>query len=67
MAFPLPEHLPRGAFTSDEQSSSSRTSYTDPILQKIEQTPFEALTAQLATSWVAQLTGDIQQVKVNIH
>ncbi|KAI0940945.1 hypothetical protein AcV7_003180 [Taiwanofungus camphoratus] len=58
MAFPIPSHLPR---KKDPQDVSTH------VLSKIAETSGKSLSAQLASSWVAELDDTIAQTKERIH
>lgn len=55
MAFPVPSHLPRAAIPRDISSQ---------ILTKVGAASSKELTAELASSWVAELDDTISQTKV---
>lgn len=55
MAFPVPSHLPRKKAPQDVSTE---------ILTKISETPAKGLTADLASSWVVELSENISQTKV---
>lgn len=57
MAFPVPEHLPRKTAAPQDVSSQ--------ILTKISEATPKSLTADLASSWVAELDTNILQTKVS--
>ncbi|TDL23641.1 hypothetical protein BD410DRAFT_768181 [Rickenella mellea] len=58
MAFPVPEHLPRGGAAQDVSTE---------ILTKVSEATPKTLTAQLASSWIAELDRTILQTKERIH
>ena len=59
MAFPLPDHLPR---KKDARDVSTQ------VLTKVSETPFKALKAKLASSWIAELDDTIRFTKVrSVH
>ena len=55
MAFPIPSHLPRRGVPQDISSQ---------ILAKVSSATTKTLTADLATSWIAELDETILQTKV---
>ncbi|KDQ61547.1 hypothetical protein JAAARDRAFT_190291 [Jaapia argillacea MUCL 33604] len=58
MAFPVPSHLPRKASPQDVSTK---------VLTKISEATTKTLTAQLATSWVAELDDTIHATKKRLH
>lgn len=58
MAFELPDHLPKGGFSRDKATQ---------ILNKLGQTSFQQLNADLVASWVAELDDAITETKVRFQ
>ncbi|TBU47577.1 hypothetical protein BD309DRAFT_951562 [Dichomitus squalens] len=58
MAFPVPTHLPRKKNARDVATR---------ILTKVSETPLKALSAIVASSWVAELDDTIGLTKTQIH
>ena len=66
MAFEVPSHLPRHAFSGHEQSIASTSKHYDAILAKIQDAPLEKLDSSLASSWVHELSQEIESTKVSV-
>ena len=57
MAFPIPSHLPR----KNDQDVPTK------LLSKMAETPFRAITHEMASSWVVELDVAIHQTKVRVQ
>lgn len=64
MAFEVPTHLPRYAFAGREQSLGSTSKHYDTVLSKVQDVPVDKLDSSLASSWVHELSQEIQSTKV---
>lgn len=65
MAFEVPNHLPRRGFIGREQSIGSISEHYDNFVAKIERVSPEKLDSSIASSWVHELTGEIQSTLVS--
>jgi hypothetical protein len=64
MAFEVPNHLPRQAFTGHGQSLSSSSKHYDDVVAKVGEASWEKLDSSLASSWVHELTAAIDSTRV---
>lgn len=65
MAFEVPSHLPRQAFTGHGQSLKSSSKHYDDVLAKVGEVSWEKLDSSLASSWAHELTGEIDSTRVS--
>ncbi|KAF8311340.1 hypothetical protein DL93DRAFT_2115966 [Clavulina sp. PMI_390] len=63
MAFEIPAHLPRHAFVGQNQSLGSTSKHYDALLDKIQDVPIDKLNSSVASSWVDELTREIQSTR----
>ncbi|KAF8324318.1 uncharacterized protein EI90DRAFT_3075846 [Cantharellus anzutake] len=63
MAFPVPEHLPRNAFSGKESFSSSESNHWDATISDISNLSWDALTPERASLWVIELTNQISATR----
>ena len=66
MAFPIPDHLPRNAFSGKGSSLGSEMTYWDTILSDISALSWDALTPERASLCVIQLSDEISATRVRI-
>lgn len=66
MAFPIPDYLPRNAFSRKEFSSGSRSTHWDAILSDISTLSWDALTPEQASLWTIELSNEISATRVRI-
>lgn len=64
MAFAVPNHLPRHAFSGKDQSLGSTSKHYDSVITKVAEASFEGLNSTRASSWVSELTKEIDQTRV---
>ncbi|KAG8892417.1 hypothetical protein FRB99_002717, partial [Tulasnella sp. 403] len=67
MAFPLPSHLPRAAYSQDGTSFGSSSSHATPFLEKVGRVAFKNINHAISSGWVKDLDKAILSTKERIH
>ena len=67
MAFPVPEHLPRHASSAKDHSFGSYSTHSNAILHKISEVSLDTLDSGLSSSWVEELSNEINDTRVCIR